>query len=156
MTDLFQRLHELQVLVEDGDRHALAPLALTPTQYQALRSLDRGDRGGMTVTRIADALLCTRGNATRLVRRLIELGMVQTRSDDRDHRVVVVSATALGKRTYRSAAKRLEAAGARRLSGTPAKDRALLERLLDDLDVSLRRDLAATEGRTGSPARNRG
>jgi MarR family 2-MHQ and catechol resistance regulon transcriptional repressor len=156
MTHLFQRIHELQVLIEDGDRQVLAPLAVTPTQYQALRSLDRGERGGMTVTKIADALLCTRGNATRLVRRLLELGLVQTRSDDRDHRIVVVSTTPLGKRTYRSAAKRLEAAGSRRLSGTSAKDQALLERLLDDLDVSLRRDLAAAEGRTGSPARHRG
>ena len=158
MNDLFQRLQELQLLVEDGNRRALARFEITPTQYQALRSLDRGPRGGMTVTQVADALLCTRGNATRLVRRLLDLGMVQTRSDEQDHRIVVVSPTALGKRTYRAADKVLQAAGARRLSGTSAKDRVLLEGLIDDLTVSLRRDLAeqvAPAGGTGATARRR-
>ena len=158
MSDLFQQLQELQVLVEDGNRRALARLDITPTQYQALRSLDRGPRGGMTVTQVADALLCTRGNATRLVRRLVDLGMVQTRSDEQDHRIVVVSQTTLGKRTYRSADKVLQAAGARRLSSTSAKDRVLLEGLIGDLVVSLRRDLADQSGQaagTGAQVRRR-
>jgi MarR family 2-MHQ and catechol resistance regulon transcriptional repressor len=158
MSDLFQQLQELQVLVEDGNRGALARLDITPTQYQALRSLDRGPRTGMTVTQVADALLCTRGNATRLVRRLLDLGMVQTRSDQQDHRIVVVSATTQGRRTYRAADKVLQAANARRLSGTSAKDRALLEGLIDDLSVALRRDLAeqaTSAARTGTQTRKR-
>jgi DNA-binding MarR family transcriptional regulator len=98
----------------------------------------------MTVTQLAGAMLCTRGNATRLVRRLVELGLVQTRSAEHDQRIVVVTTTPQGKRAFRTADKLLREAAERRLAGISARDQATLARVTRNLSDLLRRDLAET------------
>ncbi|MEV7227886.1 MarR family transcriptional regulator [Polymorphospora sp. NPDC051019] len=106
LAELYQRLQRIYVLLDDGDRRALATVGLTPTHYNLLRLLedDAPDAvpgaptgGGRSVSQLADLLLCTRGNITRLVRRLVEAGLVRTGSDPTDQRLVAVSLTPLGR-----------------------------------------------------------
>ncbi len=90
-------LQEIGVLLDDGDRGAMQHAGLTPTHFNLLRQLDHDPEApGRTISRLAELTLCTRGNVTRLVQRLLEAGLVQVRSDRSDQRLVRVQITALG------------------------------------------------------------
>ncbi|WP_448059258.1 MarR family winged helix-turn-helix transcriptional regulator [Cellulomonas hominis] len=137
-------LQQIHVLLEDGDRRALRPIGLTPTQFTLLRCVDEGDDGsgdGSSITRLAEAMLCTRGNATRLVRRLQEQGLVSTRGDDRDQRLVRVALTDEGHGRLRQARAGLDVAAERRLAHLSPADLETLTRLTEELAQALRRDL---------------
>jgi len=115
--ELYDRLQQIYVLLDDGDRRALRSVGLTPTHFTLLRLLDPERETGRTITRLAELMLCTRGNATRLVRRLAEAGLVSTGSDRADQRLVKVFLTPAGAdrlaaaRAYHGAANRLRFAG---------------------------------------------
>ncbi len=144
MNALIQRMQQIHVLLEDGDRRALRPVGLTPTQFTLLRCVDDGPDDGSSVTRLAEAMLCTRGNATRLVRRLQEQGLVGTRGDDHDQRLVRVDLTDEGRRQLRRARASLDGAGERRLARLSPADLRTLARLTEELAEALRRDLDET------------
>ena len=147
MSRLVQQLQHLYVLLDDGDRRALRGADLTPTQYGVLRSLDAAPARELTVTRLAGVLLCTRGNATRLVQRLEEAGLVETRGDERDQRLVLVALTGEGESRLVRARALLEETDARRLDGLSAADRRALEDLTSTLVGVLAKDLDALDGR---------
>lgn len=92
-------------------------------------------------------LLCTRGNATRLVQRLEEAGLVATRGDERDQRLVLVALTAEGESRLGRARTLLEETDARRLDGLSPADRRTLEDLTATLVGVLSKDLDALDGR---------
>ncbi|HEX6968065.1 MAG TPA: MarR family transcriptional regulator [Micromonosporaceae bacterium] len=125
---VYDRLQQIYVLLDDGDRRSLAPVGLTPTQYNLLRRLDRPDAASMTVTGLAAALLCTRGNVTRLVQRLQQLGLVRTVADPDDQRLVRVALTEEGARRLAAARAVHTAVTQRRLGGL---DREQLRALRD-------------------------
>lgn len=141
-----QRLHEIHLLLEDGDRLALRPVGLTPTQVNLLRSVDEAEGGEMTVTQLARTLLCTRGNAARLVRRLGDSDLVATRGDERDQRLVRVSLTPEGRRRLAEARELLDAATERRVAALTPADARALERVSERLVAALRRDVAEQAG----------
>ncbi|MFI7135077.1 MarR family winged helix-turn-helix transcriptional regulator [Nonomuraea sp. NPDC050153] len=93
---LYRCLQEIAVLIDDGDRGAMHGAGLTPAHFNVLRLLESGpDVAGHTITRLAELTLCTRGNTSRLVQRLVTAGLVEIRSDSSDQRLarVVLSAT---------------------------------------------------------------
>jgi DNA-binding MarR family transcriptional regulator len=95
--ELYRLLQEASVVLDDGDRAALQDAGLTPTQFNLLRQLESGpDAAGHTITGLAERILCTRGNATRLVQRLAESGLVELRADRSDQRLVRVVLTESG------------------------------------------------------------
>ena len=94
---LYHQLQQVYVLLDDGDRRALKAVGLTPTQYNLLLKLGVQPNEGLTITELSQALLCTRGNITRLVQRLGQQGLVQCSGDSRDQRLVRVSLTATGE-----------------------------------------------------------
>lgn len=146
MDELRWQLQQIHVLLEDGDRAALRPAQLTPTQFTLLSQVANGPDVGMTVTQLATSLLCTRGNAARLVRRLHETGLVATRGDDHDQRLVVVQLTPQGRRRLADARRRLSAAVARRFLLLTPRDFEQLARSADGLAAALRRDIADERG----------
>jgi len=132
--DLIRQLQRVNVLLKEGDRQALVPVGLTTTQVNLLRCLSDGPCDVRTVSQLASSLLCTPGNAARLVRRLGEAGLVATRCNDRDQRLVVVSPYRCeGKRLLRSARRRLAAASRRRLAALSECDVTMMIRLARDL-----------------------
>lgn len=142
MSDFVRTLQQIYVLLDDGDRHALGSVGLTPTQYTLLRCIDESSERRLAVSRLAAVMLCTRGNATRLVKRLHAAGLVDTHPDDRDQRLVVVAITAEGTRRLRAARTQLDAANARRLRGLPPADLRTLAELTNRLAAVLAHDLA--------------
>ena len=128
-SELYQRLQQIYVLLDDGDRRALRTVGLTPTHFTLLRLLDPSGAEGRTVGRLAELMLCTRGNATRLVQRLTEAGLVRTAPDPGDQRLVKVFLTATG--THRlDAAKACHAqANGRRFAGLSTEEVQQLKEL---------------------------
>jgi len=140
-SQLVRQLQQIFVLLDDGDRRALRATGLTPTQYSLLRAVDESPRRELTVSRLADVLLCTRGNAARLVRRLQDGGLVGTKEDPRDQRLRIVTVTAEGRRRLTAAADELERADLRRLSRLTPEELGELSDLTDRLAGALVQDL---------------
>ena len=139
--ELYDRLQQIYVLLDDGDRRALRSVGLTPTHFTVLRLLDPSRETGRTVTRLAELMLCTRGNATRLVQRLAEAGLVATRSDRSDHRLVQVFLTPAGADRLAAAAVYHAAANRLRFAGLPADDLRRLTELAGAVADQLRKHL---------------
>lgn len=137
-----RQLQQIFVLLDDGDRRALRRIGLTPTQYALLRAVDESPLRELTVSRLADVLLCTRGNAARLVRRLQDGGLTSTREDADDQRLRIVTLTAEGRSRLKAAAAALRSADDRRLDALSAKDLRVLSELTERLAGELGRDLA--------------
>jgi len=76
---------------------ALRPLGLTPAQSEVLRLL--GDYAPLTLTGLGELLVCESGtNPSRLVDRVVELGLVsRTTPDTGDRRQVILRLTAKGE-----------------------------------------------------------
>jgi DNA-binding MarR family transcriptional regulator len=75
---------------------ALRPLGLTPAQSEVLRLL--GDHAPLTLTGVGEMLVCESGtNPSRLVDRMVELGLVDRATPDAgDRRQVILQLTAKG------------------------------------------------------------
>ena len=76
---------------------ALRPLGLTPAQSEVLRLL--GDHEPLTLTGVGEMLVCESGtNPSRLVDRMVELGLVDRATPDAgDRRQVILQLTAKGR-----------------------------------------------------------
>jgi DNA-binding MarR family transcriptional regulator len=140
---VYSCLQEIGVLLDDGDRGIMRDEGLTPTHFNLLRQLGtRSNADGCTITQLAELTLCTRGNVTRLVQRLVEAGLVTVRSDSADQRLVRVELSELGADRL-AAAKRAHAKlNAARLGGFHDDDISELLSRLEALADGLRRHLA--------------
>jgi len=140
---IYQALQEAYVLLDDGDRRVLREIDLTPTQYSLLSQLGKNADTGKTITELSQRLLCTRGNATRLVRRLEQQGLVRCTSDERDQRLVRVSLTAAGIERRRIAEALHTESVARRFSTMQGDEQGNVRKLLQQIVQMLRADLAS-------------
>lgn len=145
---LYHRFQQIYVLIDDGDRRALRTAGLTPTQYNLLLQLGEHADDGLTITALSQVLLCTRGNVTRLVRRLEQQGLVRCTSDSRDLRLVRVSLTPVGAARVNLARGLHNASIRRRFNALPDRERAALVALTGSVAAVLTADLEAQ----GSPA----
>ena len=132
--DLHRQLETIYVLLQDGTRRALAPVGLTPTQYSLLALVADAPREGLSITTLASRLLCTRGNASRLVGRLMTAGLVSTGSVSTDERLVLVRLTRTGRERLDVAREAIRLA-----------DEARFAAVADDHLDCLRTDLASLE-----------
>ncbi|WP_116114796.1 MarR family winged helix-turn-helix transcriptional regulator [Austwickia chelonae] len=142
MTDLARQLQRVYVLLDDGERRALSAQAVTTTQYAMLRTLDDGPDEGLPVSRLAERMLCTRGNTSRVVARLENVGMIRTGSHGDDQRLVLVQLTDEGRATLGRAREAVTAADRRRFTGMDPDELRTLTGLVDRLAIVLAADLA--------------
>ncbi len=138
---VYNLLQELYVLLDDGDRRALSESQLTITQYSLLSRLQRDVGKGHTVTELAEQLLCTRGNITRLVQRLQREDLVEVGSDPDDQRLVRIALTPEGHRRLEAARKAHEASLERRIGALEPQKLEQLVTLTDELANLLKQDL---------------
>ena len=125
--NLYRQFLTIFVLLDDGDRRTFKQIDLTTTQYNFLRTLDSATTDSLTVSELANKLLCTRGNVTRLVQRLGKSGLVRTGSDENDQRLVRISLTPAGEAKLAQAHQLHEASIQRRLAElTPDQQQQLL------------------------------
>lgn len=138
---LYHQLQQIYVLLDDGDRRSLQPFNLSPTQYNLLLRLGTDIESGLTMTELANQMLCTRGNITRLVQRCQEQQLVQTGSDANDQRLVRVALTPLGLEKCRAAQMAHQTAVQRRFQALAPTDQQNLLTLTQTLVTQLTTDL---------------
>lgn len=140
---IHQQIQQIYVLLDDGDRRVLREVGLTPTQFRLLEQLDPAAEHTRTITQLSQVLLCTRGNITRLVRRMEQQGLVHCGTDSRDQRLVKVSLTEVGIKRLTEAQAIYRAAIQRRLGGLSSADQQALRSLTETVAALLAADLEA-------------
>lgn len=93
--NLYTGVRTLLVLLEEATTQALAPLDLTPLQFDALKALN--DDNGMRMGDLREVLLCDDSTLTRAIGHLHERGWVATMRDPADGRATLASITESGR-----------------------------------------------------------
>lgn len=137
----YNTLQKIHVLLDDGDRHALTPFSLSSTQYHALLHLHNAGEQGLTISGLAHKLICTTGNATRLVRRLEEQAFIHLTRDTADRRIIYVRLTPAGYNLFHLAQQRHLQSIHRRFGRLPLLEREKLSQLIAEVASVLENDL---------------
>jgi DNA-binding MarR family transcriptional regulator len=109
--------------------------ALEPGQYDTLELLVQQEAWRMSD--LADALRVDPSTATRAVQRLLREGLAERHHSTADGRVVMVSATAVGRRRYEAIARQRRAVMAEMLAAFDHDERQRLADLLERFVVAL-------------------
>jgi DNA-binding MarR family transcriptional regulator len=102
---------------------------LTLEWYDVLLQLSEAG-GTRTMSELADALLISRSNCTRLVDRMEAAGLVERRPGERDQRERIAVLRPAGRRRLRAAAPTHLAGIERRFTGELGREAAAVERFL--------------------------
>ncbi len=137
-------IHEIFLLLSDGDRRALEITQLAPLEFAVLEQLDLEQ--GRRLTDIGVALLCVKSTITRLVDRLEADGLVVRTPDPLDRRAQRLLLTSRGAAVRAQAITLHSAAVERRMSCLSDDEQSRLYGLLDKLQVGLRADLSREAG----------
>jgi DNA-binding MarR family transcriptional regulator len=132
-------IHDIYVLLDDGDRRVLEVTNLTPLEFAVLQRMDH-DRG-RRLTDVGAELLCVKSTITRLVDRLEEAGLVQRTPDPDDRRAQRVILTPHGDEVRATAIALHDAAVERRMSLLAPAEQEILMDLLTKLRSGLSGDL---------------
>lgn len=130
-------VHDIYVLMDDGDRRVLAPLNLSPLEFAVLQQLDLSQ--GRRLTDVGATLLCVKSTITRIVDRLERDGLVLRTPDPDDRRAQRLVLTNQGA-AVRSAAIAAHNASIQQRFGVLSPTE---QRQLHDLLVKLRCGLRA-------------
>jgi DNA-binding MarR family transcriptional regulator len=146
IVDLADGLHSAaihllrQVRVEDR------ATGIGPAQLSALSVLVFG--GSMSLGKLASAEQVKPPTMVRIVRSLLEQGLVRTRADKTDKRKIEIAATACGRTLMLRARQQRVEALARAVAALPGHERANLRvslKILSKLPVILRRPVGNRE-----------
>jgi DNA-binding MarR family transcriptional regulator len=135
----YRMLHDIYVLLDDGDRRVLENFGLTTSQYAVLMLLDEEE--GRRLTTVSDRLLRARSTITRIVDQLEEARLVQRVADPEDRRAQRVVLTQEGIRRRELAHEAHLKSLQRRLTFLTGDEAFTLNGLLDKLRGALRSDL---------------
>lgn len=135
----YRMIHDIYVLLDDGDRHVLRDFDLNTSQYAALMQLDIED--GQRLTDLSTRLLRDKSTITRIVDQLEGAGLVQRVADPDDRRAQRVVLTPAGVERRVRARAAHERSLERRLSVLSEAEQQQLSLLLDKLRAGLRADL---------------
>jgi DNA-binding MarR family transcriptional regulator len=108
---------------------------MTPTAVAALATVER--HGPLTPSELAEIERIKRPTATRILRVLIEVGLVDRAPDPDDGRSALISVNAAGRERLRRLRGRKNAYLARRMRELPAEDLRTLERATEILEQIL-------------------
>lgn len=136
-------IHDIYVLLDDGDRRMLGLMQLTPLEFAVLQRLDPAQ--GRRLTDIGAELLCVKSTITRLVDRLEADGLVLRTPDPDDRRAQRLLLTARGLAIRDEAARLHNEAVERRLGWLEPDEQRQLCALLEKLRLGLQAELAREE-----------
>jgi DNA-binding MarR family transcriptional regulator len=105
---------------------------LTPTAVSALATVER--HGPLTPSELAEIERIKRPTATRILRVLVEAGLVDRAADPADGRSALVSVNAAGRERLRRLRGRKNAYLARRMRDLPVEDVRTLDRAAEILE----------------------
>lgn len=118
------------------DRHLMTEEGICPSDLSILERLSR--KGAQTVNGLGQRIGLTSGSITTAVQRLRKRGLVETRREEEDRRVVLVAATGEGRELAKRVNARRTNAFAEIFSLYSERERDLLQNLMK----RLRRDTA--------------
>jgi MarR family 2-MHQ and catechol resistance regulon transcriptional repressor len=137
---LYRLIHDIYVLLDDGDRRTLDQFGLTISQYGLLMQL-RGNGSGMRLTTLSERLLLAKSTITRAVDQLEDGGLVERIVDPDDRRAQRVVLTGQGLDICNKAHAAHRASLEYRLAHIDSHTRENLDHLLTQLRSNLRADL---------------
>jgi DNA-binding MarR family transcriptional regulator len=137
MTPAEELRYLILALQREGNRllaAGLRPLELTPSQAETLRVL--ADHQPLTLTGLGELLVCETGDSpSRLVDRLVKVGLIRREVDPGDRRQVNLTLTSAGQRRAREVSTveaELHGAMESLLAGQPVDQTLTLLRTLAD------------------------
>ena len=136
---LYRLIHDIYVLLDDGDRRTLDRFGLTISQYGLLMQLRDGS--GKRLTTLSERLLLAKSTITRAVDQLESGGLVKRIVDPDDRRAQRVVLTEQGFDICNKAHAAHLASLEYRLAHIDGKTREDLDHLLTQLRSDLRADL---------------
>jgi MarR family 2-MHQ and catechol resistance regulon transcriptional repressor len=136
---LYRLIHDIYVLLDDGDRRTLDQFGLTISQYGLLMQLRDG--AGMRLTTLSEHLLLAKSTITRAVDQLEDDGLVERIVDPDDRRAQRVVLTGQGLDICNKAHAAHRASLEYRLASIDDHTREDLDHLLTQLRSNLRADL---------------
>jgi len=136
-------MHDIYVLMDDGDRRVLAPLNLSPLEFSVLQQLDMEQ--GQRLTDVGAKLLCVKSTITRIVDRLEREGLVLRTPDPDDRRAQRLLLTTRGAGIRMEALTAHNDAIERRMSVLSLNEQQQLQGLLTKLRAGLQENLDEVE-----------
>lgn len=157
----YRMIHDIYVLLDDGDRRVLRAFALTTSQYALLGLLDSD--AGKRLTDLSAQLLFDKSTITRIVDRLEQADLVRRIADPDDRRAQRVVLTPGGNALRTQVRIAHEHSLERRLSALTPTEQQQLGALLAKLRAGLQADLdygaiarSAADAPSAPPAPERG
>jgi len=136
----YHLIHDIYVMLDDGDRRVFRDFGITLPQYRVLKSLDLKE--GQRLTTLSEALLRAKSTITRIVDQLEEEGLVRRTSDEDDRRAQRVVLTPAGNSLLEKACQAHADNVARRFGlALPPEDQETFHHLLQKLHDGLVTDL---------------
>ena len=140
-------LHEIYVLLDDGDYHTLLPFNLTRSQFGLLMLIGSDQKGdGQRLTTLSERLLISKSQVTRLVDHLEAAGLVQRIADPDDRRAQNVILTEAGLDQRQRVQKSYEKSLKQRFSGLDKEEQQQLKHLLSKVRHNLLEHLPNNNG----------
>lgn len=138
-TQQYRMIHDIYVLLDDGDRRVLRSFNLSTSQFAVLLLLDADE--GWRLTDLSERLLFDKSTVTRIIDRLEQAELVRRIADPADRRVQRVVLTPLGLEQRNNARVAHERSLERRMAVLDADEQrhlcALLAKLRDGLQSEL-------------------
>lgn len=135
----YRMIHDIYVLLDDGDRRVLRSFNLSTSQFAVLLLLDAVQ--GWRLTDLSDRLLFDKSTITRIIDRLEQAALVRRIADPGDRRVQRVVLTADGLEQRNQARDAHERSLERRMAVLDAEEQRhlciLLAKLRDGLQSEL-------------------
>lgn len=91
---LYDQLIKTNLLLADGDRQFFSQYGLTPVRFYALKHIQ--EKPGLSLSDLSALLLCTKGNATRILKSMETDGFLFRAADPNDQRAYRLEITAQG------------------------------------------------------------
>lgn len=144
-TQQYRMIHDIYVLLDDGDRRVLRSFNLSTSQFAVLLLLDAEQ--GWRLTDLSERLLFDKSTITRIIDRLEQAALVRRIADPGDRRVQRVVLTAQGLDQRNRARDAHERSVERRMAVLDADEQRHLCDLLAKLREGLQADLTSAAER---------
>lgn len=135
----YRMIHDIYVLLDDGDRRVLRPFNLSTSQFAVLLLLDADQ--GWRLTDLSERLLFDKSTITRIIDRLEHTALVRRIADPADRRVQRVLLTDKGLELRNQARAAHEHSVERRMAVLDADEQRSLYALLAKLRDGLQKEL---------------
>lgn len=132
-------IHDVYILLDDGDRRTLGNVQLSMLEFAVLRQLDSS--AGRRLTEVGGTLLCVKSTITRIADRLERNGLVVRTPDPDDRRAQRLLLTPYGAEVVERAISLHDQSIERRMSMLTDEEQRQLTSLLAKLRTHLHDDL---------------